>query len=44
MTETTWTSTTIALSKLKPWERNPKRISKAHAARLLDLWERLGQF
>ena len=44
MTETTWTSTTIALSKLKPWERNPKRISKAHAARLLDLWKRLGQF
>lgn len=44
MTETTWTATTIALSKLKPWERNPKRISKAHAARLLDLWERLGQF
>ena len=44
MTETTWTPTTIALSKLKPWERNPKRISKAHAARLLDLWERLGQF
>ncbi len=44
MTETTWTPATIALSKLKPWERNPKRISKAHAARLLDLWERLGQF
>jgi len=44
MTETTWTATTIALSKLKPWERNPKRISKTHAARLLDLWERLGQF
>ena len=44
MTETTWTATTITLSKLKPWERNPKRISKAHAARLLDLWERLGQF
>ena len=44
MTETTWTPTAITLSKLKPWERNPKRISKAHAARLLDLWERLGQF
>lgn len=44
MTETTWTATTITLSKLKPWERNPKRISKAHAARLLELWERLGQF
>ena len=44
MTETTWTPTTVALSALVPWERNPKRISKAHAARLLDLWERLGQF
>ncbi len=44
MTETTWTATTITLSKLKPWERNPKRISKAHAERLLDLWQRLGQF
>ena len=44
MTETTWTATTIALSKLKPWERNPKRISKAHAARLLELWDELGQF
>jgi len=44
VTEIIWTPTTVALSKLKPRERNPKRISKAHAARLLDLWERLGQF
>lgn len=44
MTEIIWTPTTVALSTLKPWERNPKRISKAHAARLLELWERMGQF
>jgi len=44
VTAITWTPTTVALSKLKPWERNPKRISKTHAARLLELWERLGQF
>lgn len=44
MSDVTWTPTTIALRALTPWERNPKRISKAHAARLLDLWEELGQF
>lgn len=44
MTDVTWTPNTIALSALTPWERNPKRISRQHAARLLDLWQRLGQF
>jgi len=44
MTDITWTPTTIPLRALTPWERNPKRISKTHAARLLELWERLGQF
>ncbi len=44
MSDVTWTPTTIPLRALTPWERNPKRISKTHAARLLDLWERLGQF
>jgi len=44
MSDVTWTPTTIPLRSLTPWERNPKRISKTHAARLLDLWERLGQF
>ena len=44
MTDITWQPVTVALADLTPWERNPKRISKAHAARLLDLWERLGQF
>jgi len=44
MTDITWTNDTRKLSDLVPWERNPKRISKTHAARLLELWERLGQF
>jgi len=44
MSDVTWTPTTIPLRALTPWERNPKRISKTHAARLLELWERLGQF
>lgn len=44
MTDITWQPVTVALSSLTPWERNPKRISKAHAQRLLDLWQRLGQF
>lgn len=44
MTSITWQPVTVALSSLTPWERNPKRISKSHAQRLLDLWQRLGQF
>ena len=44
MTDITWTPVTIRLSQLTPWERNPKRISKAHAARLLELWDEIGQF
>ncbi len=44
MTETTWQPVTVRLADLTPWERNPKRISKSHAGRLLDLWQRLGQF
>ncbi len=39
-----WNPVTVRLSQLTPWERNPKRISKTHAKRLLDLWQRLGQF
>ena len=44
MSDVTWTPTTIPLRALTPWERNPKRISKTHAARLLELWDELGQF
>ena len=44
MASVTWTPVTVSLDKLTPWERNPKRISKQHAQRLLELWDRLGQF
>lgn len=40
----TWTNDTAALGDLVPWERNPKRISRTHAARLLEYWQRIGQF
>jgi hypothetical protein len=39
-----WAPVTVTLDSLRPWDRNPKTISKAHAKRLLDLWQRLGQF
>ena len=44
MSDVSWTPVTVRLSQLTPWERNPKRISKSHAKRMLDLWQRLGQF
>ena len=44
MADVTWQPITVHLSALVPWDRNPKTISKTHAARLLDLWQRLGQF
>lgn len=40
----TWTPDTVRLNDLRPWERNPKTISRAHAKRLLETWEQLGQF
>jgi len=39
-----WQDTTITLDDLTPWERNPKRIGKKQAERMLELWDRLGQF
>jgi len=39
-----WTNVTVTLGELKPWERNPKTISKAHAKRLIEYWYRIGQF
>ena len=44
MTDITWQPVTVALADLTPWERNPKRISKTHAKRLLELWKEIGQF
>lgn len=39
-----WHNTTVSLGSLQPWERNPKRISKSHAERLLEYWRKIGQF
>lgn len=39
-----WNHTTITLGSLKPWERNPRNIGKRQAERMLDEWQRLGQF
>lgn len=44
MSDITWRNDTATLGELVPWERNPKRISKSHAKRLLDYWHRIGQF
>lgn len=44
MSELTWTPDTATLGELVPWERNPKSISKRHAERLLEYWQRIGQF
>ena len=43
MSELTWTPTTVALDDLQPWERNPKRLSKAQAKRLEDSTGKLGR-
>ena len=40
MADVTWQPVTVQLSALVPWDRNPKTISKAHARRMLDLWQR----
>ena len=39
-----WTNVTIKLSTLKPWEHNPRTMTKAQAKRLLKSWNELGQF
>ena len=39
-----WTNVIVPLAALKPWEHNPKTISKSHAKRLLKLFDELGQF
>jgi len=44
MSDIFWRNVTVALGDLKPWERNPKSISKAHAKRLLASWDKFGQF
>lgn len=43
-TKIKWSNVDIALGKLNPWEHNPKGISKLRAERLLEYWQRIGQF
>lgn len=44
MSDIIWTNVRVRLGDLIPWDRNPKSISREHAARLLKLWDKLGQF
>jgi hypothetical protein len=44
MSDITWTNARCKISELTPWERNPKAISKRNATRLLEYWQRIGQF
>jgi len=44
MNELTWTPDTARLDSLELWARNPKRMSKARAARLRENWKDLKQW
>ena len=39
----TWTNERVRLRDLKPWECNPRQITKRAAQRLLDSWRDYGQ-
>lgn len=39
-----WTPVKVRLGDLRPWERNPRRMRKEEAERLLRSWQALGQF
>lgn len=38
-----WTNTTVSLSELEPWQRNPRQITKEQAARLVESFSDFGQ-
>jgi hypothetical protein len=44
MSTPVWSSVTTTLGALKPWENNPRTMSKKQAARLIKSWDDLGQF
>jgi hypothetical protein len=44
VSELAWTPDTARLDSLELWDANPKRMSKARAARLLRSWEEMGQY
>lgn len=39
-----WCAVTVRLGDLQPWTRNPRRMRKEQAERLLRSWSELGQF
>jgi len=43
MSRPSWKPVRVCLAELKPWERNPRQMTKAAAERLLRGWEELGQ-
>lgn len=44
MSDIVWQPITVTLSVLQPWPRNPRRMSKKQAERLLKSFDDLGQF
>ena len=44
MSDLVWQPITVTLSVLQPWPRNPRRMSKKQAERLLKSFADLGQF
>ncbi len=42
--EIQWHAGRVKLSELKPWDHNPKQITRASARRLLAFWKKIGQF
>lgn len=43
MTDITWTNERRKLKDLKPWERNPRQITKTQAQRLVESFDEFGQ-
>jgi DNA modification methylase len=44
MSTPVWSSVATTLGALKPWQNNPRTMSKKQAARLIKSWDDLGQF
>ena len=44
MAEIVWTPDTVMLGDIKLWRRNPKKMSRQRADRLLAYWNEVGQF
>ena len=44
MSDLTWKPVVVRIGDLKPWERNPRRMGKRQAERLLKSWKEMGQW